>query len=113
MTDLIPEKYSWLGVFHGTEIYLLFSQPEASDFTPQLYTLYEAFRGAMGRFIRNPSNGPGWPRVGSSYAPHDLAVVGDVGDEETGGWTVLDRGEVDARCGMYGEIYRALESVTG
>ncbi|UQC81632.1 uncharacterized protein CLUP02_07118 [Colletotrichum lupini] len=78
--NLFPKEYDWLGKFHGLEIVLLFTDPDTTPYTPQTYAVYEYFRGVVARFLKNPSAGPGWPAVGSSYAPIDVAVLGDVVD---------------------------------
>ncbi|KAF5013441.1 hypothetical protein FDECE_553 [Fusarium decemcellulare] len=116
ITSLLGEKYSWMGKFHGSDVALLFSTPTYEGdaggipFTPQLYTLANYFRGVAGRFIRNPKGGPGWPGVGSRYAPFDVANLGDVGDElDVAGATVVDERVLDERCGLYEDIYPFIE----
>ncbi|KAF6807359.1 para-nitrobenzyl esterase [Colletotrichum sojae] len=77
--QFLPKENSWLGKFHGSEIILLFTSP-TTPHTPQSYAVYEFFRGAIARFTKNPFAGPGWPAVGSDYAPVDTVVLGDVGE---------------------------------
>lgn len=79
--------------------------------TPQLYTFANYLRGVVGRFVRNPAGGPGWPAVGSRYAPFDLAVLGDVGDEMAAGATVVNASVVDERCKIFEEIYPVIDRV--
>ncbi|TQN72615.1 Lipase 1 [Colletotrichum shisoi] len=78
--NLLPDECAWLGKFHGSDLILLFSDPDTTPFTPQSYAVYEYVRGAIARFVKNPFAGPGWLAVGSAYAPHDTAVFGDVGN---------------------------------
>ncbi|KAH7369152.1 Alpha/Beta hydrolase protein [Plectosphaerella cucumerina] len=112
ITDLLPAEYAWLGRFHGSEAWLLFSEPEIimAQGSPRLLTLYETMRGAIGQFARAPGDGPGWPAVG---APEDVAMWGGVVDERREGSTPVNRTLVDARCGLYTQLYRAIESVVG
>jgi acetylcholinesterase len=108
VTDLLLAEYAWLGRFHGSEAWLLFSEPEIilAQGSPRLLALYETIRGAIGQFARAPGDGPGWPAVG---APEDVAVWGDVGGESTH----VNRVLVDARCGLYTQLYWAIESAVG
>ncbi|KAM6519140.1 hypothetical protein FALCPG4_012791 [Fusarium falciforme] len=113
ITSLFGEKYSWMGKFHGSDVTLLFSTPtfegEAGGipFTPQLYTFAKYLRGVAGQFIRNPAAGPGWPGVGSKYAPYDVVSLG--GEGGLAGATVVDETVLDERCRLYEEIYPVIE----
>ena len=77
--------------------------------TPQLYTFANYLRGIVGRFVKNPRGGPGWPKVGSRYHPLDVANLGDVGDEGAAGVTVIKGSEIDGRCELYKDIYPLVE----
>ncbi|KAH6691260.1 hypothetical protein F5X68DRAFT_252181 [Plectosphaerella plurivora] len=93
--ERLPAEYSWLGKFHGSESWLLFSDPEViAEGSSRLYTLYKALREAIGQFAREPEQGPGWPEVG---APEDIAVWGDIGVEQTAGYVAVNRSVVDVR----------------
>lgn len=102
-----------MGKFHGSDVALLFSTPtfegEAGGipFTPQLYTFAKYLRGVAGQFIRNPAAGPGWPGVGSKYAPYDVVSLG--GEGGLAGATVVDETVLDERCRLYEEIYPVIE----
>ncbi|CAM1507843.1 Fc.00g046910.m01.CDS01 [Cosmosporella sp. VM-42] len=115
ITSLFPENFTWLGKFHGSDVALLFSTPTFEGdaggvpLTPQLYTFANYLRGTVGRFIKNPRGGPGWPQVGSRYHPVDVANLGDVGDEKAAGVTVIKGSEVDERCALYKDIYPLIE----
>ncbi|KAK6212186.1 para-nitrobenzyl esterase [Colletotrichum tabaci] len=106
--NLLPDEYAWLGKFHGSDVILLFSNPETTPYTPQSYAVYEYFRGAIARFVKNPFAGPGWPAVGSAYAPLDTAVLGDVGNVP-GVMALADVTAVDHRCRLYEEFWPLLE----
>ncbi|WYZ38115.1 hypothetical protein EsH8_III_000029 [Colletotrichum jinshuiense] len=110
--SFFPEEYAWLGKLHGSEVILLFSDPSTAPFTPQSLAVYEYFRGAIARFVKNPSAGPGWPAVGSAYAPLDVAVLGDVGDVPAV-VAVSNATVLDERCKLYEAFYPLLESVLG
>jgi acetylcholinesterase len=117
ITSLLPPEYAWLGKFHGSDVLLLFGTPsfegDSGGFalTPQLYTFANYLRGVIGRFVRNPAGGPGWPAVGSRYAPFDVANLGDVGGEigVVAGATVVDERVLDDRCRLYKDIYPLIE----
>ncbi|KAF5531006.1 triacylglycerol lipase V precursor [Fusarium phyllophilum] len=102
VTSLLDAKYSWLGKFHGSDVLLLFSSPTFDAMSPQLYTFAEYFRGAVGRFVRNPQAGPGWP-VGY------VANLGDVGQTQTSGSSIIDQTALDQRCSLYEPIYPLIE----
>lgn len=108
--NLLPKEYDWLGKFHGSEIILLFTDPDTTPYTPQTYAVYEYFRGVVARFVKNPSAGPGWPVVGSSYAPLDVAVLGDVGDTSSV-MTVSNSTAMNERCKLFNTIWPKLEAV--
>ncbi|KAL0780307.1 hypothetical protein CaCOL14_004791 [Colletotrichum acutatum] len=39
--NLLPKEYEWLGKFYGSEIILLFTDPDTTPYTPQAYAVYE------------------------------------------------------------------------
>ncbi|KAH7243725.1 Alpha/Beta hydrolase protein [Fusarium redolens] len=104
VTSLLDDRYSWLGKFHGSDVLLLFSSPTFDTMSPQLYTFAEYLRGVVGRFVRNPQAGPGWP-VGSRY----VANLGDVGQTQTSGPSIIDQTALDQRCSLYESIYPLIE----
>ncbi|KAF4780509.1 hypothetical protein HER10_EVM0012494 [Colletotrichum scovillei] len=108
--NLLPKEYDWLGKFHGSEIILLFTDPDTTPYTPQTYAAYEYLRGVVARFVKNPSVGPGWPAVGSSYAPLDVAVLGDVGDTSSA-MTVSNSTAMNERCKLFNTIWPKLEAI--
>ncbi|KAF2793174.1 alpha/beta-hydrolase [Melanomma pulvis-pyrius CBS 109.77] len=68
------------GVYHSSEIKIIFGTYPAVNATAQQYALHNYMRGAWAKFARDPSAGPGWNAVGtgSSYlggvADYDLDV---------------------------------------
>lgn len=116
VTSLFPSELSWLQKFHGSDVALLFSTPtfegdaNGVPLTPKLYTFANYLRGVVGRFVRNPSGGPGWPKVGSKFWPVDVANLGDVGSEgDVAGVTVVNETALDGRCALYKDIYPLIE----
>ncbi|KAF4970859.1 hypothetical protein FSARC_2225 [Fusarium sarcochroum] len=98
VTSLLDDKYAWLEKFHGSDVLLLFTMPTFENYTslsPQLYTFANYIRGIVGRFVRNPEAGPGWPAIGSRYEPFDVANLGDIGEESATGATIVDETVLD------------------
>jgi hypothetical protein len=58
-------------------------------------------QAAWAGFAKNPERGPGWNQV-RSFDGVDLGVLGQDG---SGGVTVLKSAEVDFRCGVYREAF--------
>jgi len=88
----------------------LFADPADEGLTPQTLALSTYLRQAIAQFVRSPNEGPGWPAVGSNFAPYDVAVMGDVGNYETGGGTPIRRGWVDDICMLYSPLYPLLST---
>lgn len=120
MVDRLPQDYQYLGKFHGSDILLLFLSPTYDDstpagalFTPILSVFTTYWRSAIGKFVRNPSGGPGWPAVGSSFKPFDLVTLGDVGSANAGGATPVNETVVDANCGLFRDALDMYEKYMG
>ncbi|KAM4066380.1 carboxylesterase family protein [Hirsutella rhossiliensis] len=117
IAELLPEQFQFLGKFHGGDVVLLFSTPtfegggggDGFKLTPQLYAFANYFRGVIGTFVRNPHGGPGWPAVGSSYAPFDVVALGDVGEQRSAGATPVNQTTLDADCAVFSDIYPLVE----
>ncbi len=63
-------------------------------------------QAAWAGFAKNPQRGPGWNRVGSgTFNEGSGGDVGVLGKDGSGGVTVVDAREVDARCRVYAEVY--------
>ncbi|GAB7351886.1 hypothetical protein MBLNU459_g2431t2 [Dothideomycetes sp. NU459] len=123
-----------LGVYHSSEIPIVFSTYPTAGTTTQEYALSELMRATWARFAKNPRNGPGWNAVGTgaagpvltganasvvdgiylganSSALHgdwDLGVFGNVGNVMAGGVTVLPQSDLDQRCAIFLPIYQSL-----
>lgn len=82
--------------------------------TPELYAFANNFRALIGQFVRNPSAGPGWSKVGDErYEPFDVVNLGDLGSVSTAGATPVNVTALDARCVLYEKLYPALEKFLG
>ncbi|KHN94925.1 cholinesterase [Metarhizium album ARSEF 1941] len=108
LADRLPEEYGYLGKFHGSDVLLLFQSPTYDDstgagalLTPVLSTFADYLRGAIGRFARNPSGGPGWPMVGSHFEPFDVVTLGDVGSGHAAGPTPVNQTALDDDCVLF------------
>ncbi|GAB0139186.1 hypothetical protein EsDP_00007399 [Epichloe bromicola] len=120
MTEMLPKKYQYVGKSHGIDILLLFGSPTYHGsssanglYTPVLSRFLTYWRGAIGKFVRDPSGGPGWPTVGSSSAPFDIVSLGDVGSVHSAGATPVNQTEVDVRCGVLWDVLDRIEKRTG
>ncbi|KAI4731119.1 alpha/beta-hydrolase [Aureobasidium sp. EXF-10728] len=128
------QAYPGLGVYHSSEIPLVFSTYPDSQVTTQEYALSQFMRGAWAAFAKDPANGPGWNAVGtgSTGAVHaatsdgslggiltspdgtvqqgdwNLGILGDVGNILGSGVTVLPAAAIDGRCALFAPVYEAL-----
>ena len=127
------QGYPDLGVYHSSEIPIVFSTYLPENATTQEGALSTSMRGAWARFAKNPMGGPGWNPVGTG-APGpvlvgasdiqvggvymdasgnvvsgawDLGLWGNRGDAMSSGVTVVDQLELDYRCGLFTPIYQA------
>lgn len=121
------QAYPNLGVFHSSEIPIVFSTYPRKNVTTQQYALSRAMRSAWATFAKNPAGGPGWNPTGTGMESDvlvgamseadggiimaengttamgtvNLAVFGNRGDALGSGVTVIDSNEVDSRCFLY------------
>jgi carboxylesterase type B len=114
------QNYPQLGVFHASEVALVFGTYKRADTTTQEYALAKFMQGAWARFARNPYAGPGWNAVGEGaegrvlvgayeeVGDWGLGVLGDVGEVRGSGVTVLPQRELDARCELFRPLYEAI-----
>jgi acetylcholinesterase len=119
------------GVYHSSEIEIVFSTFTPINTTTQEYALSSSMRGIWAKFAKNPMGGPGWNGVGTGAAGPVLTGAIDVvegglymdasGDVLTGAWdlglfgnrydamgsgvTVIDQFDVDYRCGLFTALY--------
>ncbi|PVH89071.1 Carboxylesterase [Cadophora sp. DSE1049] len=92
-----------LGVYHSSELPLVFGTYPRDEATAQQEALSQFMRGAWARFARNPLQGPGWGKVGS-FDGTDLGVLESFG---ASGVEVVDPQKtiLDARCALYSALY--------
>jgi len=108
------QVFPGLGVFHASEIPLVFYTFPTNNMTVQQEALGNFMRGAWADFAKNPEKGPGWNAVGSARGyvgaavDLDLGVLGDVGNVKSGGVTVVRQSDVDRRCALFRPVYEAL-----
>lgn len=125
------QPYPNLGVYHSSEIPIVYSTYPRKNVTTQEYALSKAMRGAWATFAKNPEGGPGWNSVGTGMEAEvligamslaeggilmaengtnpkgtvNLGVFGNRGDALVSGITVIDSNEVDSRCFIYAPTY--------
>lgn len=128
-TQLYPD----LGVYHSSEIPIVFGTHPVKNATTQENALSNSMMSAWARFAKNPAGGPGWNQVGTGSAGAVLSGASDVeldgvlmtsnssvvsGAWDLGLWgnrlgvmgggiTLIDQYEVDYRCGLYRAVYEA------
>lgn len=93
-----------LGVYHSSELPLVFSTYNATTSTPQQLALSNYMRGAWAGFAKDPLRGPGWGAVGS-FNGTDVGVLGLDG---SGGVTVVASSAVNSKCSVFDVIYSLL-----
>ena len=124
------QGYPGLGVYHSSEIEIVFSSLTTINTTTQEYALSNSMRGAWARFAKNPAGGPGWNAVGTGAAgpvlvgatsvelggvyidnggnvlegAWDLGLFGNRGDAMGSGVNVIDQYEIDYRCGIWAPL---------
>jgi len=105
------QSFPGAGVFHSSEIGLVFKTYSKVNITIQEEALSSFMQSAWARFAKDPVGGPGWNAVGTGErylggkGDEDLGVLGNVGIVEGSGVTVLRQKDVDGRCGLFEEIY--------
>lgn len=128
-----PNTRPWanLGVFHSSEIPIVFGTYSPINATVQEYALSQTIMSTWAKFAKNPLGGPGWNPIGSGTAGQmisgdygetingyliggngsmtegawSLAVFGNRGDVMSSGFTIIDQQEVDFRCSVFDSIY--------
>lgn len=132
------QAYPDLGVYHSSEIPLVFRTYQKPGTTTQESALSQYMQTAWARFAKNPIGGPGWNRVGSGVSgdvlvganstaisgllgnamgqmtngSFDLGVLGNVDNVLNAGVTVIAQSEVDYNCGLWIPLYEALTGVS-
>lgn len=131
------QGYPNLGVYHSSEISIVFGTYPKENATTQEVALSYAMQSAWARFAKNPMGGPGWNEVGTGTAGQvlsgayeyveggvysdaqgnvlegawDLGLFGNIGDAMGSGVTVIDQSDVDYRCGFWVPVYEAVAAM--
>ncbi|KAI4156216.1 MAG: hypothetical protein LQ340_000439 [Diploschistes diacapsis] len=100
-TQVFPQA----GVYHASEIPEVFGTYPTAGTTEQEIALSEFMQTAWASFAKNPSQGPGWPKLMSNGGV-ELGVLGANGSN---GVTVAPLSVVDTIC----QLYTAILAVTG
>ena len=95
------QSFSSAGVYHSSEIRLIFGTYANSGATAQEYALSQFMQGAWAQFAKNPTLGPGWNQLGT-FDGHDIGVLGPFGSS---GATLIPQKEIDANCKLYKTVY--------
>lgn len=90
------QPFPMAGVYHGSEIGLVFGTYNKTDTTPQQVELSKYMNTAWANFAKDPSSGPGWPKLGS--AEEDL---GDLGGNGAFGEFDISPAGPDHACQVY------------
>ncbi|KAE9989657.1 hypothetical protein EG327_002420 [Venturia inaequalis] len=93
-TNVFPNS----GAYHTSEIPEVFGTYPLSDrygnVTQQQIQLSAFMQGAWAKMARNPSQGPGWPKIGSNFG----FELGDLGLGSSSGVTVVATFNADYAC---------------
>lgn len=95
------------GVYHSSEIPLVFGTFTQSNATANEVTLSQTMQSAWAKFAKDPwGSGPGWPRAGLSGGSGEqrIAALGSP-NRNPSGWAMIDNSTVDERCYIYESIY--------
>ncbi|MCJ1394787.1 hypothetical protein MMC18_007667 [Xylographa bjoerkii] len=95
-TQVFPDA----GVYHSSEIQLVFGTYPPVGATAQQVALSEYMQTAWADFAKNPTRGPGWPKLGS-FLDIDL---GDLGPEGLFGEVTIPQTVVDYICPLYAPV---------
>lgn len=120
-----------LGVYHSSEIEIVYNTYSPAVVTTQEYALGQAMLSAWAKFAKNPNYGPGWNQVGTGVASSvlvgassnatgglytnangsvqsgffDLGLWGNRDNVLSSGITVIEQIEVDFRCPVFDQVY--------
>lgn len=129
------QAYPDLGVYHSSEIPIVYSTYLPYNTTTQEYALSNAMRDAWATFAKNPLGGPGWNPIGTGAAGAVLVgantielggiYMGSNGAITNGAWdlglwgnryeamgsgvSVIDQYEVDYRCPLLAPLLEAAQ----
>ncbi|KAI9699141.1 MAG: hypothetical protein M1836_003331 [Candelina mexicana] len=93
------------GAFHASELALVFGTYPRENATQQEINLSLDIQTAWAGFAKDPEQGPGWARIGSSE--NDVAVLGSDGGS---GAVVVPQGTLDGRCAVFEALYASVTS---
>jgi carboxylesterase type B len=108
------QRFADAGVYHASEIGLVYRSYTLNNATTQENALSSYMQETWAKFAKDPVGGPGWNAIGTGdqylggESGEDLGVLGNVGNLESSGVTVVKQSTVDARCGLYAEIYASI-----
>ncbi|KAF2671560.1 cholinesterase [Microthyrium microscopicum] len=92
-----------LGVYHASELSLVFNTFPLNTSTTQEIELGSYMRHAWASFAKDPLGGPGWKEVAARSASTNASILdlGDLGADGSGGLVAIDPQVVDYRCGIF------------
>ena len=91
------------GVYHSTEIPIVFGTYSTAGATPQEIALSKFMQTTLANFAKNPALGPGWAKTGTPGGK----VLGVLGANGGSGVTIVNPEALDARCALFEPIYAA------
>jgi carboxylesterase type B len=133
------ESFPNAGVWHSSEIPLVFGTYAKANTTTQEYALSKYMQSVWANFAKNPLAGPGWNALGTGkegsvlsgaydmvhggvlwmgngsefMGDWNLGVLGDVGNVKGSGVTVLPQRDLDARCALFRPLFEAVVGKDG
>ncbi|KAI9717837.1 MAG: hypothetical protein M1828_007076 [Chrysothrix sp. TS-e1954] len=117
------QSFGALGVFHSSEIQLVFQTypggpvnaltptklngiiPSNVSANAAEYALAKTMNTAWATFAKNPQGGPGWNELGT-FDGNDLGVLGAYGSS---GVTMINAVDVDERCSVYFPLFKSVD----
>ena len=94
------------GVYHSSEIPLVFGTYPAAGATDQEMALSQFMQTTWANFAKDPSQGPGWPKIGSNNG----VELGALGANGTSDEMTIPLSTTDTICSIYAGIL-AIEGV--
>ena len=99
------QPFPQAGVYHSSEIAEVFGTYNPAGATAQQIQISKYMQTTWANFAKNPTAGPGWPKVGSN----NNAVLGAIGSNGSSGETTVSFLTTDTKCPLFLPIY----AVTG
>ncbi|KAJ9630417.1 hypothetical protein H2203_000937 [Taxawa tesnikishii (nom. ined.)] len=97
--------YPSLGVFHSSEIVLVFGTYLQPNTTTQQYALSQFMQSAWAKFAKNPSVDQAANVLNGTW---DVGLLGNRKDALSSGVTVIPQEEVDYKCALFAPYYQAI-----